>query len=421
LDAEIKGEDISFKMTDKSDTEPLYPSLKNLSNHEDNRSTVTEPKEEVRSRKSLCTAYILWLFGGFFGLHHLYLGRDSHAFIYYITCGAYFGMGWIRDLWKLPEYVRDANEDPGFMKSLNDSMRRHPQPQTSWVRNVGYIIVADILGYLIIGAIPIEFIPNFERRLMIGALVPLGIAYGIWLVGNVGRHEGSMTPALIGSYLMSPIFLWYPNSVFFCSLTSYWSFQKWGLKWRKNYEPPKGLFKRLLIWIICISLYSSLWTSWLFFNCTIDKDGEEVKCRDAAKNFLNSPFWREFKTVMRDLWNYIQHHGISGVWEELISAIDPTGEAGALRSLNLTESATQEDITSQYRKLARLHHPDRHKDAKSKEEAAEKFMEISQAYEILSQIKHKRMKRSKTSEPEPSSDPKHSFGKPRNSPNREEL
>ena len=384
-------------MTEKSGRfESLYPSLNDMDSN-------GGPVHHRRGEKSLCIAYLLWMFGGIFGLHHLYLRRDGHAFIYYISCGAYFGLGWIRDLWKLPGYVRDANEDPEFMKNLHDSMRKHPQPETSYVRNFGYIIVADILGYLVIGALPTEFIPEFERRMLVAILVPLAVAYGIWLVGNVGRHEGSISPALIGSYVLSPVFLWYPNSVFFCSLTSYWSFQRWGLKWRKNRGPPKSLLKRMLIWIICIALYSSLWTSWLYFNCTIDKDGETIKCRDAAKNFLNSPFWKEFKVVMRDLWNYVQHHGISGVWEELISAIDPTGEIGALKSLNLTESASQEEITSQYRKLARVWHPDRHKDPKTKEEAAERFMEISQAYEILSQIKHKRMRRSKTSQPEPSS------------------
>jgi DnaJ family protein C protein 22 len=36
---------------------------------------------------SLCVAYFLWLIGGFFGLHHLYLGRDFHAFLWWCLPG----------------------------------------------------------------------------------------------------------------------------------------------------------------------------------------------------------------------------------------------------------------------------------------------------------------------------------------------
>jgi hypothetical protein len=36
---------------------------------------------------SLCVAYFLWITGGFFGLHHLYLGRDFHAFLWWCLPG----------------------------------------------------------------------------------------------------------------------------------------------------------------------------------------------------------------------------------------------------------------------------------------------------------------------------------------------
>ena len=380
------------------DTQRLYPSLDDVVEEDDNDSR----QEKNQGGKSLCVAYLFWLLGGLFGLHHLYLRRDGHAFIYYITCGAYFGMAWLRDLWKLPEYVKDANEDPEYMKDLRILMRKSPQPPTSWVRSAGYIIVADILGYGVLGAIPSEVFPEFFRRILLAILVPLAVSLGVYLVGNVGRHQGDWKHSLIGAYVLSPVFLWYPNSVFFCSLCSYFSFFKWSLRWRKRYDPPKGFFKRLLTGIICVTLFSSLWVSWLYFDCTITYNHEEVKCREAARNFFTSPLWKEFTVVMRDLWNYIKHHGISGLWAEFVAVLDPMGEVSALKALNLTESASQEEIASTYRKLARTWHPDRHKDAKAKEEAAEKFMQIKEAYEVLSLIKNRRMKKSSISEPEPS-------------------
>src|SRR5688572_583605 len=98
--------------------------------------------------KSLFRAYLLWLFGGWFGLHHLYLGRDRHAFVSWMSFGSYFGIGWLRELWRLPEYVRETNEDNEYLEELIVKMRHSAQPQSSLVRLSGTIIIADILGYL---------------------------------------------------------------------------------------------------------------------------------------------------------------------------------------------------------------------------------------------------------------------------------
>ena len=48
---------------------------------------------QLPEQKSLVVTYICWLFGGFFGLHHLYLHRDRHAFVWWCTLGGYFGIG----------------------------------------------------------------------------------------------------------------------------------------------------------------------------------------------------------------------------------------------------------------------------------------------------------------------------------------
>ena len=126
-----------------------------------------------------------------------------------------------------------------------------------------------------------------------------------------------------------------------------------------------------------------------------DQHEQEVKCRDAAKNFFNSPFWRDFSNVLRDLYNYAKHHGWGGIWRELVNSFDPQGEANAIKLLNLTSNASQEEITSRYKSLARQWHPDRHKLPDDKRRAQEKFMEIQQAYEVLSTIKNQRLRKNK--------------------------
>lgn len=76
----------------------------------------TTEVKNLKSQKSKIIAYFLWLFGGFFGLHLLYLERDKHALVHITTLGGYFGIGWCRDFFKIPTYVDDANNDPTFVE-----------------------------------------------------------------------------------------------------------------------------------------------------------------------------------------------------------------------------------------------------------------------------------------------------------------
>ena len=51
--------------------------------------------------------------------------------------------------------------------------------------------------------------------------------------------------------------------------------------------------------------------------------------------------------------------------------------------LGVTKSASPEELKKAYRRLAREHHPDLHAE-KNKASASEKFKEINEAYEVLS-------------------------------------
>lgn len=63
--------------------------------------------------------------------------------------------------------------------------------------------------------------------------------------------------------------------------------------------------------------------------------------------------------------------------------------------------ASQQEITSTWRKLSRENHPDKVKDEKYRRAAQERFMEIQEAYEILSNSKHRRNRRNKKDNSEP--------------------
>lgn len=72
----------------------------------------------LSGNKSTLTAYFLWLIGGILGLHHYYLGRDLHGFLWCCTLGGYFGLGWLRDVFHIREYVSEANEDGAYHKRM---------------------------------------------------------------------------------------------------------------------------------------------------------------------------------------------------------------------------------------------------------------------------------------------------------------
>src|SRR5699024_7611818 len=136
-------------------------------------------------KKSLCVAYFLWLTGGLVGLHHFYLERYRHAFVMWISFGGYFGVGWFREMWRIPDYVAEANADSQYMARLVAKMNIQPKPSFGIIRYFAAVIVADILGYLVMGALPHEFLNNsnfasdsLESRILIALLVPFACALG---------------------------------------------------------------------------------------------------------------------------------------------------------------------------------------------------------------------------------------------------
>lgn len=63
--------------------------------------------------------------------------------------------------------------------------------------------------------------------------------------------------------------------------------------------------------------------------------------------------------------------------------------------LGLLPTASQSEITSSWRALSKENHPDKVKDDSKKRDAQVRFMEIQQAYEVLSKIKNKRRRKNK--------------------------
>lgn len=91
-------------------------------------------------------AYIFWLSGGIFGLHHFYLGRDKHALVWWMSLGGLF-LGWFTDLWRLPEYLYEANKDPRVRAVFRARRNLHAKPPWKVVRFAGQMFFGKSYVY----------------------------------------------------------------------------------------------------------------------------------------------------------------------------------------------------------------------------------------------------------------------------------
>jgi len=346
--------------------------------------------------KSLCLTYFFWFVGGWFGLHHLYLGRDRHAFLIWSTAGGYWGFGWFRDFLKIPTYVRDANEDPEYMETLIQLMRKKKRPPYSFFRQAGQVVAGNFWGWALELAVPQEEIFGYSFK-WLHLLIPFAIALGVHAAGNVGRVRGSFIWALFGAYSWVPLRLYGSDTISIAAFISSTVFEAKALEWRRTPRKPHSFLRRFTVLGACFLLYCNLWFAFMYFNLEVtDSSGETIKFRDAVDNFLTSPLWKDFLQTLKNVFSKWWHQGWKESWKLLMNELDPHGERQALTVLGLDEGATQEEITAHWRKLSREWHPDRYLDPAKKLEAQEKFMEFNAAYENLSQMKARRSKRNRS-------------------------
>jgi len=102
----------------------------------------------VMAKKSELVTYLLWMTLGWFGVHHLYLRRYRHGFVWLWTLGGCFGLGWLTEFGRLSSYVTTANNRAGF------AHRRKADASFSWKRFAGQLVFSMVLGILSLSAVP---------------------------------------------------------------------------------------------------------------------------------------------------------------------------------------------------------------------------------------------------------------------------
>lgn len=350
-------------------------------------------------QKSVLVTYILWLFGGVFGLHHLYLRRDHQAFVWWSTLGGYFGVGWLHDAITIPSMVREANLDPRFQVEFNKKLfKEGEKPSFNTTRFLSAVIISYIYGQVAMMAIPEEAV-NGVNLLHLHWIIPFFMAAGVWVVGNIGREQGGFLPCLLAAYLVYPIRLWVYDETYWSLATicaSALAFETFSKRWRLEAPRKRSKKVRAVPLVLAVIVYLALLSSYFYFNGKVsDGEGNEVPLQEAIQNFLTSPWWTDLKDTWDETLRFAKHNGWAETWKQIVEQLDVGGEQNAYKVLGLSMTATQTEVKAKWRKMSLENHPDKIKNASLRKDAEQRFMEIQQAYEVLSKTKNKRSQKNK--------------------------
>ena len=229
-------------------------------------------------------------------------------------------------------------------------------------------------------------------------IVPLGTAFGTYMVSNVGRQKSPFLYSLLGAYLGEflmgepHLLLEESNSLFAAGIAMLFSTHGW--EWKRQ-EKTHSCYKRMIIVFMTYGVFIGLCGSFIYFNATVEtEDGEIIKVRDAIDNFFNSPAWQQIKSafwvLLVDIYESWKTGGFKDAWNKLKNLADIEGEDHAYVELGLEPGTPFKEVRQRYNELTTEWHPDHHHGEEEKLVAQEIFMRYNDAYQILEKIYKRR-------------------------------
>ena len=355
------------------------------------------------TRRSVFVAYFLWINLGALGLHLFYLGRERQGILWLTSFGGLFGLGWLRDFYRIPGYVKEANGDGEFMLALQTELRRRRRPSVwhNLHRVIGQVIFGLFYRTLIYYSLPEEY---SQVDYIVALLAPLGTAFGAYMASNSGIIKSRLKYSLLGAYVGEILFghihllVADQSSSLAASTCSVFVTFAWQYDRRPRGAGVRGerccykICRQTFLFAVSSSLFVFLLGSAFYFNGAVDtEDGETVKVREALNNFFRSPHWKQIKASfwnsVNDVWQEYWERGWEGAKRRLYVMADVQGEGRSKLILGIEEGEdlTLKTVRAKYRNLAKEWHPDHHRgvDEKEKIRVQERFMEIKEAYENL--------------------------------------
>ncbi|XP_004601862.1 dnaJ homolog subfamily C member 22 [Sorex araneus] len=330
--------------------------------------------------KGLLVTYALWAVGGPAGLHHLYLGRDSHALLWMLTLGG-GGLGWLWEFWKLPSFVAQANRAQGHRQSTGRG-----RPPLSIIRFAAQTIVGIYFG--LVALISLSFMANFY---IVG--LPLAVGLGVLLVAAVGNQTSDVKNTLGAAFLTSPIFYGRPVAILPISLAASIAAQK-----HRRYKASVRS-ETLGVRLYRLSLAYLAFTGPLAYSALCHTTATLSYVAETLGSFLS---WFSFFPLLGHflesacllpyrVWRLlVGDPGFSSSsfqeWDKLyefVQSFQDEKRQLAYQVLGISEGATDKEIDQRFHELVKLWHPDHNRH--QPEEAQRHFLEIQEAYEVLSQ------------------------------------
>ncbi|KAL1020898.1 hypothetical protein UPYG_G00006120 [Umbra pygmaea] len=303
--------------------------------------------------KKVTVTYALWAFGGPLGLHHLYLGRDSHALLWMLTLGG-FGVGWARELLRIPAYVGEANRE----------VERERRVALIGLNSLSFF-------YLIV--------------------LPLSVGAGVHLVSSVGEQTTDLHKTLLACVATSTVFYGSTISPLPISIaasvtaTQHRRFKTRGPSGRHQELGPR-LFRLTLAWLAfsaplgyCI-FHNTTATLYYLSDCVtalLDMFWFFPWLRSVVEYFLLLPY--------RILCAFTGWGPSEESWRKVLEILlteRSQREREAMAVLSVGEEASADEIARSYRELVKIWHPD-HNPGSKMEESQKMFIQIQEAYETL--------------------------------------
>jgi DnaJ homolog subfamily C member 22 len=266
--------------------------------------------------KSLKIAYILCILGGLLGLHHFYLGRHKQALVWLSTLGGFF-IGALFDLYKMRQYVDEANQEPKYMQKFNKYQSQIKVPAFMTNRFIGSVICGATFAYLTDKCIPDEAEELIYFYYLFKALAPFVAALMIYLVSTEGPFKCSFVWPLMGSYLalgISAIRGNYSNTYIYCAILGT-LFLNWNIDWdyerleKKKKSRSCKLVKRTIIFVMYSGLIMTIIGFYVINNLTYEVDGKPVTLKEGLKSFFNSKEFNQIREAINMLYNFYQAYG----------------------------------------------------------------------------------------------------------------
>ncbi|ESO04720.1 hypothetical protein HELRODRAFT_172395 [Helobdella robusta] len=327
----------------------------------------------------------MFFFGfGIFGGHHFYLKRDRHAFVHFATISC-LGICLIYDFFHIPGYVRLENNlrfnQPIAFFDPNE------RPSFNMTRFICQILFGAYLGTLSLAMFPVEALEEYYFHIII--LHAIAVTIGVHTIANIGSVRCSLGSCFVGSALVIPYAYLVldsktiNNAIFLSALSS--SFVALQRGWK--YASTKDINDRnvLIRFIFVYALGSLLLTatfSAIYFNTRIvTQGGMKVPLSDYVARELP---WEDLKAGIRKLTETLKEQGFVEFVLRSLEMLSVDGfDQEAFKVLELDENATEEQVISQYRKLARKYHPDKYVKSNpwEKKWAEKQFILVRQSYE----------------------------------------